>query len=215
VARPLGLDLYLGMPAGTDVEVAPMIGPSQRQAIAALMNPVWLRYALTLVNRRSVAYRATFGGTAVSFDDEAELQRFEVEDASAGALGNGPALARMFSALVGDVDGRRLIGLALLERVCRPQASGRDAVLGLRTDWGLGFALPGGPLWPDPGVPGVFGHTGASGSLGFADAEHGLAFGYTPNRWAELSRPFRTPTYRFAPLTEAVYRCAGIQRPTR
>ena len=32
---------------------------------------------------------------------------------------------------------------------------------------------------------------------------------------AELSRPFRAPTYRFTPLTEAVYRCVGIQRPTR
>jgi hypothetical protein len=29
--------------------------------------------------------------------------------------------------------------------------------------------------------------------------------------WAELSRPFRAPRYRFAALTEAVYRCAGIQ----
>ena len=212
VARPLDLDLYLGVPAGSPVEVAPMIGPSSRQAVAALVNPVWLRYALALVNRRSVAYHATFGGTAVSFDDEAELQRFEVEDASAGAVGSGPSLARMFAALIGEVDGRRLIGPALLERVRRPQASGRDAVLGLRTDWGLGFALPGGPLWPDPGVPGLFGHTGASGSLGFADADHGLAFGYTPNRWAELSRPFRTPKYRFAALTEAVYRCAGIRQ---
>jgi CubicO group peptidase (beta-lactamase class C family) len=190
--------------------VAPMIGPSQRQALAAVANPVWLRYALSLVDRRSVAYHATFGGTAVSFDDEAELQRFEVEDASAGAVGSGPGLARMFAALIGEVDGRRLIGAELVDRVRRPQASGRDAVLGLRTDWGLGFALPGGPLWPDPGVPGLFGHTGASGSLGFADPGHGIAFGYTPSLWAELSRPFRAPRFRSAALTEAVYRCAGI-----
>ena len=84
-------------------------------------------------------------------------------------------------------------------------------MLGLHTDWGLGFALPGGPLWPDPGVPGLFGHTGASGSLAFAEPGHGLTFNYTPSLWADLSRPFRAPRYRFAALTEAVYRCAGIQ----
>jgi CubicO group peptidase (beta-lactamase class C family) len=215
VAEPLGLGLYIGLPSGSDVPVGPMIGPSQRQALAALVNPVWLGYALALVNRRSVAYHATFGGTVVSFDDEAELQRFEVEDASAGAVGSGPGLARMFAALIGEVDGRRLISPDLMERVRRPQASGRDAVLGLRTDWGLGFGLPGGPLWPDPGVPGLFGHVGASGSLAFADADHGLTFGYAPNLWAELSRPFRAPRYRFAALTEAVYRCAGIPRRPR
>jgi CubicO group peptidase (beta-lactamase class C family) len=213
VARPLGLRLFLGLPAGAQVEVAPMIGPSSRQAVAALLNPVWLGYVLAMVNRRSVAYHATFGGTTVSFDDKAELQRFEVEDASAGAVGGGPDLARMFAALIGEVDGRRLISADLMERVRRPQASGRDAVLGLRTDWGLGFSLPGGPLWPDLGVPGLFGHVGASGSLGFADADHGLAFGYTPNLWAELSRPFRVPRYRFAALTETAYRCAGILAP--
>lgn len=191
-----------------------MIGPSQRQALTALVNPVWLRYAASMLDRRSVAYRATFGGTTVSFNDEAELQRFEVEDASAGAVGTGPGLARMFAALIGTVDDRRLIGRDLVDRVRRPWASGLDAVLGLRTDWGLGFALPGGPLWPDPGVSGLFGHTGASGSLAFADADHGLAFGYTPNLWTELSRPFRKPRFRFAELTETVYRCAGTATGT-
>ena len=76
-------------------------------------------------------------------------------------------------------------------RARQPQASGYDVVLRMRTDWGLGFALPGGPMWPDLGVPGIFGHTGASGSLAFAEPEHRLAFGYTPNLWAELSGSFR------------------------
>jgi CubicO group peptidase (beta-lactamase class C family) len=61
------------------------------------------------------------------------------------------------------------------------------------------------------GVPGVFGHSGASGSLGFADPEHRLAFGYTPNLWAELSGWFSTP-FRFQALADAVYECAGVRR---
>ena len=57
----------------------------------------------------------------------------------------------------------------------------------------------------------IFGHSGASGSLGFADPEHRLAFGYTPNLRAELYGWFSTP-FRFQVLTEAVYSCAGVRR---
>ena len=60
VAEPFSLPLYIGLPPELDVQLAPTIGPSQRQALAALANPVWLRYALSLVARRSVTYHATF-----------------------------------------------------------------------------------------------------------------------------------------------------------
>jgi CubicO group peptidase (beta-lactamase class C family) len=176
-----------------------------------MLNPIWLPYLLGVANRRSASYRATFGGTSVSFNDADELVRYEVEDASAGAVGDGPSLARMFAALIGEVDGRRLISAELMNAARQPQASGRDAVLRIRTNWGLGFLLPGGPMWPNVGVPGIFGHPGASGSLGFADPEHRLAFGYTPNLWAELSGSSRAPKFRFQTLTEAVYQCAGVR----
>jgi CubicO group peptidase (beta-lactamase class C family) len=211
VAKPLDLDLHIGLPREMYDTVAPMIGPSQRQAIRSMLNPVWFRFALGIANRRSASYRATFGGTSVSYDDADELVRYDVEDASAGAVGNGPSLARMFAALIGEVDGTRLISADLMNAARQPQASGRDVVLRVRTDWGLGFALPGGPMWPDIGIPGIFGHGGASGSLGFADPEHRLAFGYTPNLWAELSGWFSTP-FRFRALAEAVYDSASVPR---
>ena len=211
VAGPLGLDLHIGLPLQRHDAVAPMIGPSQRQAIKSMLNPVWIRYLLGVANRRSVSYKATFGGTSVSFDNSDELVRYEVEDPSAGAVGSGPSLARMFAALIGEVSGRRLISAELMNAARQPQASGHDAVLQIRTDWGLGFLLPGGPMWPDVGVPGLFGHAGASGSLGFAAPEHRLAFGYTPNLWAELFGSFTAPKFRFHALTEAVYQSMGVR----
>lgn len=189
-----------------------MIGPSQRQAFRAMLSPVWLPYVFGLLNRRSVSSRATFGGSAAGFDDHDELVRYDVEDPSAGAVGTGPSLARMFAALVGEVDGHRLLSPELMNAARQPQASGRDAVLRMRTDWGLGFALPGGPMWPYLGVPGLFGHTGVSGSLAFADPEHRLAFGYTPNFWAELSGSTAAPRFRFTTYAAAAYHGAGIPR---
>ncbi len=52
----------------------------------------------------------------------------------------------MFAALIGEVDGTRLISADLMNAARQPQASGRDVILRVRTDWGLGFALPGGPM---------------------------------------------------------------------
>ena len=115
------------------------------------------------------------------------------------------------SNLIGEVEGRRLIGPALMNRARVTQASGRDEVLRMRSDWGLGFALPGGPLFPDMGVPGLFGHTGASESLAFADPDHDLAFGYTPNHWGELSGRGRT-RFRSTEYAEEAFAGAGIRR---
>ena len=211
IATPWGLDLHLGLPHEEHHRVAPMIGPTGRAAIRSLIDPLWLPHSAQLLRRGSVAYRATFGGTSVGFDDAAELTRYDVEDASAGGLGNGPALARLFAALIGEVEGRRLIGPALMNRARVTQASGRDEVLRMRSDWGLGFALPGGPLFPDMGGPGLFGHTGASGSLAFADPDHDLAFGYTPNHWGELSGRGRT-RFRSTEYAEEAFAGAGIRR---
>jgi CubicO group peptidase (beta-lactamase class C family) len=212
VAAPLGLDLFIGLPRSRHDLVAPMVGPTQVQAIRALLRPAWIPYVVGLLNRQSASYRATFGGSAAGFDDKAELVRYDVEDPSAGAVGNGPSLARMFAALIGPVDGHRLISSDLMNAARQPQASGRDVVLRMRTNWGLGFLLPGGPMWPDVGVPGLFGFPGASGSLAFADPEHQLAFGYTPNRWAELSARGSSSRFRFEAYTAAVYQAAGIRR---
>lgn len=212
IAAPLGLDLHLGLPAGQHDRVAPMIGPSQGQAFRSLLSAMWLPYALGVLDRRSVSYHATFGGSAAGFDDHDELTRYDVEDASAGGVGSGLGLARLFAALIGPVDGHRLVSAPLMNSARQPHAHGRDEVLRMWTDWGLGFQLPGGPMWPGVGIPGLFGHTGASGSLAFADPEHELSFGYTPNYWGELSRAGRRPSFRFTELTRAVYSASGIRR---
>jgi CubicO group peptidase (beta-lactamase class C family) len=61
------------------------------------------------------------------------------------------------------------------------RASSEDFVLRRPTRFGLGFQLtmPERPLGPSPRA---FGHFGAGGSLGFADPDARVAFGYAMNQ---------------------------------
>lgn len=70
---------------------------------------------------------------------------------------------------------------ATIARAIEPQAHGEDIVLQRSTRFGLGFQLtmPERPL--GPGLR-AFGHFGAGGSLGFADPDVRLAFGYAMNQ---------------------------------
>ena len=60
-------------------------------------------------------------------------------------------------------------------------------------------------LFSPYGGPRAFGHAGAGGSLGFADPETGIAFGYVMNRMQQnLSGDPRT-----LGLTDACYKAVG------
>jgi hypothetical protein len=93
-----------------------------------------------LLNRRSASYRATFGGSAAGFNDHEELVRYDVEDPSAGAVSNGPSLARPFAALIGAVDGSRLISESLMNAARQPQPSAATSCYGCEPTGGWGFS---------------------------------------------------------------------------
>ena len=85
---------------------------------------------------------------------------------------------------------------------------GQDLVLHRPSRFGLGFQLtqPERPIGPGQAT---FGHFGAGGSLGFADPENGIAFGYVMN---QMGPRWQNPRTRA--LVDAVTRackrsCAG------
>lgn len=61
----------------------------------------------------------------------------------------------------------------------------RDAVMGVRSRWNLGFLRPG-PDFAFCRSPRAFGMPGLGGSFAFADPDSGVAFAYTPNRLGVL-----------------------------
>ncbi len=88
-----------------------------------------------------------------------------------------------------------------VKRAIVERSNGPELVLGANYRYGLGFmlTLPAHPFGPSPRA---FGHTGAGGSLGFADPDAKVGFAYTMNKMGTFSG-LEDP--RWPPLVEALY----------
>ncbi|MFE3096456.1 serine hydrolase domain-containing protein [Streptomyces sp. NPDC059248] len=180
IARPLGLDLWIGLPADEAHRVG-RIAPVEEPPAAA-------GGGLALRPKRSVAeaYRDPDSLTRRAFGvispppDENDPAYRAAEQPASGGISTARALARFYAATIGDVDGgHRLFAPATLTLARTEESAGPDRVLVVPTRFGLGFMLHG-PAAPLLG-PGSFGHPGRGGSLGFADPDTGTAFGYVTN----------------------------------
>src|SRR5260370_16979336 len=103
----------------------------------------------------------------------------------------------------GGLDGIRLRTPAAIDRAIVEQSSGRDEVLTLPTRFATGFmlGLPGGVFNCGPGRR-TFGHPGHGGSIGFADPDARLAFGYVTNQYitGTARHPARPPATPLDPV---------------
>jgi len=194
VAEPLGLDCHIGLFAEHDARVAEFIPippglPDLEQEFAKNAGPM-VQKALnnppkTVADMNTLAWR-------------------RAEIPAGNAHTNARALARVYGALAceGELDGVQVLSPESIARARTEQASGPDAVLfGLPSRFGLGFSLPleGMASW-SPSAS-AFGHPGAGGSLGFADPESRVGFGYVMNQM-QAGMP---PDPRALRLVDALY----------
>ena len=123
-------------------------------------------------------------------------------DIPAGGKTSARAIARMYAALLTEVDGVRLISRERLRQATAVSSSGTDQVFGNPTTWGLGFAL-GGLNSTAQDSPTVFGFGGAGGSFACGDTATGIAFAVTKNR---LTPDFSAATQLSQIVTKALAR---------
>ena len=112
-------------------------------------------------------------------------RRAQVPGANGHASARG--LARIYGSLVNDEGVLRPETVALART---PQVHGLDQTRGEITEYGLGFATCGAPGGFRVGSNG-FGHGGAYGSLGHADPDARLGFGFVFNQLGEPQRDGR------------------------
>jgi CubicO group peptidase (beta-lactamase class C family) len=86
----------------------------------------------------------------------------------------------MYAALLGEVDGVRLISPERLREVSAVAMSGTDQIFGFPTSWGLGYSI-GQVVSNAQKTQHVFGIGGVGGSYAYADTKTGTTFALTKN----------------------------------
>lgn len=175
LAAPLGLDYFIGLPEALEPRVARLYPPAADAALQALID-------------QAMADPDTLMGKVMSgpsglfrYDDMWNSRALHAtEMPSSNGIGDARSLARLYAACIGEVDGFRALADDTVDRATVIRSEGDDQVLGITTAFGLGFT---GPVMLPPGVGRrAFGHAGAGGSLGFADRDAGIGFGYVMNQ---------------------------------
>ncbi|MEV6558742.1 serine hydrolase domain-containing protein [Nocardia sp. NPDC051756] len=181
IAGPYDVDFFIGLPAAQrdrvsrlvfapkpDLDSVPdeLIPEQLRPMVAAMRDPE------SLANR---AFQIT-DPPDIDFNSPAV---HAAEIPASNGIGTARGLARLYAALVGAVDGERLLTAETLTAAIREQTSGLDRVIMLPDRYASGFMLPIADL--TLGGPNTFGHPGRGGSLGYADPERKLAFAYVTN----------------------------------
>ncbi|MFE4966470.1 serine hydrolase domain-containing protein [Streptomyces sp. NPDC056660] len=186
VAGPLGLDFFIGLPAAERGRVSRMVYPKPEFDLSTvpldLVPPEVRELVAALQDPDSLSNRAFAVTDPAEIDfNSAEVQAAELP--ASNGIGTARGLARMYAALIGEVDGVRLFTPETLASAAAEQAAGVDKVIMMPVRYGSGYMLPveTNPLTG----PRAFGHPGRGGSLAFADPEHGIAFGYVMNSIVE------------------------------
>lgn len=202
IADRLGLRTWIGLPAQERGSVAWMEPPLPDEDSDAARENARIGLASRIVQRSLTmggAFAFPADGGFVTFNDPA-IQAAEIP--AANGISTARSLAELYAACVSSVSGQPpLMNRASIQDATRVQSHGPQ-LSGAPDDgarWGSGFQLASPPSQPMLG-PSSFGHAGAGGQLGFADAEHQVAFAYLSNqmggygdaRARELSNAVRT-----------------------
>ncbi|MEZ5142490.1 MAG: serine hydrolase domain-containing protein [Acidimicrobiales bacterium] len=208
LAEPLGLDLWIGLPEAEHERVAPL------EVIELPTDPNMAAMVDQFIGPESVLGKALFApGGAWSEQKFASFNLPEVwaaEVPAANCITDARSLAKLYAACVSEVPTAggdatmRLFTEETVDSAIERQTDGVDhVIMGMDMQYGLGFNLPGDLL--KLGGHRSFGHYGAGGSVGFADPDEELGFGYVMNRmYLGLTGDPRTDT-----LIDAVYASLG------
>ena len=183
VAEPLGADFHIGLAAEHDARTSDLYGELIPEGVDPSVMPDPIRDFFRDLRDPSTLAGAAFGNPALPRGMVNSRAWRGAEIPAANGHGTARALARIYGALArgGEVDGVRLLAPESIERAATEQAIGDDAVLRFPMRYGLGFMLRQ-DLMPLSPSPRAFGHPGAGGSIGMADPDAKVGFGYTMNQ---------------------------------
>ena len=177
IVRPLGAEFWIGLPESEEHRVSTL------EVAPAPTDPVALRRMQDMYRRDAFGYRALALGGKLRMAPENHFNRRDLhatEMPAANGITTARSLARIYAATIGEVDGVRLLSRDAMNAARTERVYADDLTLLMPSRFGAGFWLhePGTPMIQD----GSFGHSGAGGSLGFANPELGIGYGYVMNQ---------------------------------
>ena len=173
-AKPLGLDFHVGL-ADEEFDRVAIISRGKGNFGDAAAQ----RLLKTMMSEPAAMSTRAFTNPPSIMTSTNKPEWRRMQQPAANGHGNARSLAGFYSGLL---DGQ-LLESELLAELTREHAVGEDKTLLTRTRFGLGCMLDQPEIanatygmWPR-----AFGHPGAGGSIGFADPERDVAFGFVTN----------------------------------
>ncbi len=188
IARPLGLDIHIGL------------SPSEHERVAKMQlfsgMPILHRDILQIISGSLAEPVSTLRGMSLSaFINPfslglAAVGNFkiwaELEQPAANGMANARAMATLYGILASGgtaSNGYTLLSPEMLEQCWIERSHGMDLVLKRYTRFSHGFMLnQPGPLTSFGPGKRAFGHNGMGGSLTFADPDNKVSFAYVMNK---------------------------------
>ena len=113
--------------------------------------------------------------------DLANNRQLMAADVPAWGTVTARGIARMYAALLGEVDGVRLVGPDRLREITTVATKGTDVMTAGPAQYGLGYTV--GWTGNTLASPSIFGMVGIGGSAAYADPESGITVAVTKNRF--------------------------------
>ncbi len=187
-AEPLGLDIWIGLPATEPRRVATIYAAKAggEQTPAEFYRE--LATPGTLVRK---TFTSPAGLHSIAAMNQPENRALKI--VSFSGIGSASSLAKFYGMLAnnGEIDGDRFFTTETIAQMSTTLASGIDRILQIPTAFSAGFMKdpPGTQRRLFGPSASAFGHPGAGGSNAFADPENGIAFAYVMNQMEQSLLP--------------------------
>lgn len=219
VARPLGMDAYIGLPDSVpdsrlaEVRAAGLRDLADRNGMARGLRPSSLPgtlgslrspQSLRALRPGSVQLRAITNPRLAGAGSLLRREYLRVEFPTSNAVATARSIARMYGDLArqGPQLGLSTSTFAELTATAPVVGDGMDVVLGSPTRYALGYSKPS-PALAFGLSHRAFGAPGMGGSFGFADPDAGIGYCFIPTRHSTGVNG----DARERALREAVYAC--------